>query len=83
MKMNILKKHNIDPNSVSNGVALPFQRNTGSLAAHHNGRHCAEYYRYVERILERASHDKVEVLNALSLIRGELLSGAALLQECR
>ena len=81
--MNILKKHNIDPNSVSNGVALPFQRNTGSLAAHHNGRHCAEYYRYVERILERASHDKVEVLNALSLIRGELLSGAALLQECR
>ena len=62
---------------------LPFQRNTGSLAAHHNGRHCAEYYRYVERILERASHDKVEVLNALSLIRGELLSGAALLQECR
>lgn len=81
--MNILKKHKIDPNSVSNGVALPYSKNTGSLAAHHNGKHCKEYYQYVERILESASHDKIEVLNALSLIRGELLSGAALLQECK
>lgn len=53
----------------------------GSISAAHGGRHCNAYYKFVERIVMGAN-DKEEVINALSRIREDLLSGAAVVQGC-
>jgi len=79
--MKKLKDFGIDPNSPSNGVALPGRAGSGSISAPHTGRHCTAYYRFVERLVMGAN-DKEEVINALSLIRQELLTGAAQVQGC-
>lgn len=80
--MSILRKYNIDPNSVSNGVALPRAKKSSSISASHRGRHCKPYYDFVDRIIMGSSGSKEDVVNALSLIRQELLSGAVVLQDC-
>ena len=68
------------PNSPSNGVALPQNKDLG-ISAQHSGRHCSQYYDFIERLILGA-HDKTDVVNALALIRQELLSGAIVVQHC-
>ncbi len=78
--MQKLRQFGIDPNSPSNGVALP-RANSRSMSATHRGRHCSQYYKMVERVVLGA-HDKTDIVNALSLIRTELLSGSVVLHGC-
>jgi RHS repeat-associated protein len=78
--MQKLRQFGIDPNSPSNGVALPRSSGVG-ISAQHSGGHCQQYYRFVERLVMGAS-DKADVVNALALVRQELLSGAAVVQGC-
>ncbi len=79
--MKKLRDFGIDPNSPSNGVALPKLKDSGSLSAQHSGGHCRKYYDLVERLVSSAN-TKEDVVNVLALVRVELLSGAALVQGC-
>jgi len=79
--MKKLEAFGIDPNSPSNGVALPKKAIHGDYSSAHGGRHCNRYYKMVETIVMGAN-DKEEVVNALAAIRVELLSGAAVVQGC-
>ncbi|MBK8283920.1 MAG: AHH domain-containing protein [Ahniella sp.] len=80
--MDKLRDFKIDPNSPSNGVALPKTSSVSDYSAAHNGRHCGAYYQFVERLVASAN-TKEDVVNALSQIRAELLSGAAVVQRCQ
>lgn len=71
----------IDPNSPSNGVALPKNAAAGDYSSPHGVRHCDKYHQMVETIVMGAN-DKEEVINALAAIRVDLLSGAAVVQGC-
>ena len=78
-----LERLGINANSPSNGVALPGRSSMNSgYSASHPGGHCKKYYKYVARLVLGAPEDKIEVINVLSLIRNELLSGAIDLTNC-
>jgi hypothetical protein len=79
--MRKLRDFGIDPNSPSNGVALPKLKGSGSISAQHSGGHCRKYYELGERWVASAN-TKEDVVNVLALVRVELLSGAALVQGC-
>ncbi|MFC4160387.1 AHH domain-containing protein [Chitinimonas lacunae] len=79
--MTKLQQFGIDPNSPSNGVALPKNAAAGDYSSAHGGRHCKKYYDFVETVVMGAN-DKEEAINALAAIRQDLLSGALVVQGC-
>ncbi len=76
--MDILRKFRIDVNSPLNGVFLPGCGAKGSTGlaglAVHCGKHVREYEEYVLRELSEETTE-TGVVNALSRIRQELVSG--------
>jgi hypothetical protein len=76
--MEILRRFKIDVNSPLNGVYLPGCGATGNTGvvglAVHCGKHVKEYEQYVFDALQDAS-DETAVVNALSRIRQELMTG--------
>lgn len=83
----IIKKYGIDFDSATNGVLLPYEKNSYvTTEAMHNGGHSAEYYLQVENRLKEAekfivsknlsvNDGKMIISETLNNIRKDLLNG--------